>query len=89
MCRWYIAVFPPFFPRTYKVDKDDVGDVPAHADVVIIGGGVAGCSTLYHLAKFGMNNVVLLEKEALTAGTTWHTAGKICPDNLSSTYQQG
>jgi len=49
--------------------------LPASADVVIIGGGVIGCSTLYHLAKNGLNNVVLLERDQLTSGTTWHTAG--------------
>ena len=42
----------------------------------MIGGGVSGCSTLYHLAKMGVTNAVMLEKDALTAGTTWHTAGK-------------
>lgn len=45
------------------------------ADVVVIGGGSIGCSTAYHLAKFGSGKVVLLEKERLTAGTTWHTGG--------------
>lgn len=45
------------------------------ADVVVIGGGSLGCQTLYHLAKMGMTNVVLLERDRLTAGTTWHTAG--------------
>ena len=49
--------------------------VPVNADVVIIGGGVIGCSTLYHLAKKGITNVVLLERSLLTSGTTWHTAG--------------
>lgn len=51
--------------------------VPSSADVVIIGGGIIGCSTLYHLTKLGCSNVVLLEKDHLTAGTTWHTAGLI------------
>lgn len=46
------------------------------ADVVVIGGGSLGCQTIYHLAKMGMTNVVLLERDRLTAGTTWHTAGK-------------
>lgn len=45
------------------------------ADVVVIGGGSLGCQTVYHLAKMGMTNVVLLERDRLTAGTTWHTAG--------------
>lgn len=45
------------------------------ADAVVIGGGSLGCQTIYHLAKMGMTNVVLLERDRLTAGTTWHTAG--------------
>uniref|UniRef100_A0A8C6U9E9 Sarcosine dehydrogenase n=1 Tax=Neogobius melanostomus TaxID=47308 RepID=A0A8C6U9E9_9GOBI len=45
------------------------------ADAVVIGGGSLGCQTVYHLAKMGMTNVVLLERDRLTAGTTWHTAG--------------
>ena len=45
------------------------------ADVVVIGGGSLGCQTIYHLAKMGMTNAVLLERDRLTAGTTWHTAG--------------
>ncbi|XP_064648723.1 sarcosine dehydrogenase, mitochondrial-like isoform X2 [Lineus longissimus] len=49
--------------------------LPQSADVVIIGGGSLGCNTLYHLAKQGVTNTVLIEKDQLTAGTTWHTAG--------------
>ncbi|CAH2316799.1 sarcosine dehydrogenase, mitochondrial [Pelobates cultripes] len=49
--------------------------VPQTADVVVIGGGSLGCQTIYHLAKMGMKNVVLLERDRLTSGTTWHTAG--------------
>jgi 4-methylaminobutanoate oxidase (formaldehyde-forming) len=45
--------------------------------VIIIGGGVAGCSTAYHLAKLGWTDVVLLERNRLTSGTTWHAAGLI------------
>lgn len=45
------------------------------ADVVVIGGGSLGCQTIYHLAKMGLTNAVLLERDRLTAGTTWHTAG--------------
>ncbi|KAK3866802.1 hypothetical protein Pcinc_027684 [Petrolisthes cinctipes] len=48
-------------------------EVPESADVVVIGGGSLGCNTLYHLAKLGVTNTVLLETHALTAGTTWHT----------------
>lgn len=50
--------------------------LPASADVVVVGGGSLGCQTIYHLAKMGMTNVVLLERDRLTSGTTWHTAGK-------------
>ena len=50
---------------------------PEHAKVVIIGGGVIGCSTAYHLAKLGWKDIVLLERAQLTAGTTWHAAGLI------------
>lgn len=46
-----------------------------HAQVVIVGGGIMGCSLAYHLAKLGVNDVALLEKRELTAGSTWHAAG--------------
>uniref|UniRef100_A0A3Q1ETL4 Sarcosine dehydrogenase, mitochondrial n=1 Tax=Acanthochromis polyacanthus TaxID=80966 RepID=A0A3Q1ETL4_9TELE len=49
--------------------------LPKSADAVVIGGGSLGCQTIYHLAKMGMTNVVLLERDRLTSGTTWHTAG--------------
>uniref|UniRef100_A0A4W6C3C5 Sarcosine dehydrogenase n=1 Tax=Lates calcarifer TaxID=8187 RepID=A0A4W6C3C5_LATCA len=49
--------------------------LPRSADVVVIGGGSLGCQTIYHLAKMGLTNAVLLERDRLTAGTTWHTAG--------------
>jgi heterotetrameric sarcosine oxidase gamma subunit len=51
--------------------------VPDRAQVVIVGGGVIGCSIAYHLAHLGWTDVVLLEQHALTAGTTWHAAGLI------------
>ncbi|RFP90737.1 FAD-dependent oxidoreductase [Rhodobacteraceae bacterium 63075] len=50
---------------------------PESARVVIIGGGVVGCSSLYHLAKKGWTDCVLLEKNELTAGSTWHAAGNV------------
>ena len=50
---------------------------PAKARAVIIGGGVAGCSVAYHLAKLGWTDIVLLERKQLTSGTTWHAAGLI------------
>ncbi|ATN35298.1 glycine cleavage system protein T [Rhizobium sp. ACO-34A] len=49
----------------------------SHARVVVIGGGVVGCSVLYHLTKFGWTDVVLLERSELTSGSTWHAAGGI------------
>ncbi|XP_032334743.1 sarcosine dehydrogenase, mitochondrial isoform X2 [Camelus ferus] len=49
--------------------------LPSTASVVVIGGGSLGCQTLYHLAKLGVSGAVLLERERLTSGTTWHTAG--------------
>ncbi|XP_077162881.1 sarcosine dehydrogenase, mitochondrial isoform X2 [Paroedura picta] len=49
--------------------------LPSSADVVVIGGGSMGCQTIYHLAKIGVANLVLLERDRLTSGTTWHTAG--------------
>jgi len=52
-------------------------NVPVHARVVIIGGGVVGCSVAYHLTKLGWGDVVLLERKQLTSGTTWHAAGLI------------
>lgn len=52
-------------------------DLPARARVVVIGGGVTGCSIAYHLAHLGWTDVVLLEQHELTAGTTWHAAGLI------------
>ena len=51
--------------------------VPSQAGVVIIGGGIVGCSVAYHLAKRGCSDVLLLERRALTCGTTWHAAGLV------------
>src|SRR3974390_1355478 len=51
--------------------------LPPHARVVIIGGGIIGCSVAYHLAHLGWKDVVLLERDRLTSGTTWHAAGLI------------
>ena len=60
-----------------------MAEFPSSARVVIIGGGVVGVSTLYHLAKMGWNDCVLLEKNELTAGSTWHAAGN-CPSFSTS-----
>ncbi len=50
-----------------------------HAQVCVIGGGVVGCSVLYHLTKLGWSDVVLLERSELTSGSTWHAAGVFTP----------
>ena len=54
-----------------------MADLPSHARVVIIGGGVGGCSIAYHLTKMGWKDVILLERHELTAGSTWHSAGLV------------
>nr|MCH9746970.1 FAD-binding oxidoreductase [Alphaproteobacteria bacterium] len=51
--------------------------LPSHTQVVVIGGGIHGCSVAYHLAKEGWTDVVLLERKQLTSGTTWHAAGLV------------
>ncbi|XP_033227551.1 sarcosine dehydrogenase, mitochondrial isoform X2 [Belonocnema kinseyi] len=69
----------PFFNQTKTTEAVNFTpsvDLPESADVVIIGGGSAGCNALYHLAKTG-KNIVLLDKSKLTSGTTWHTAGMV------------
>ena len=58
--------------------------IPTSAQVVIIGGGVIGCSVAYHLAKLNIRDVVLLERKTLTCGTTWHAAGLV--PTLRATY---
>ena len=54
-----------------------MAEFPTQAQVVIIGGGVGGCSIAYHLTKMGWKDVVLLERHELTAGSTWHSAGLV------------
>ncbi|MGI3186438.1 GcvT family protein [Nioella aestuarii] len=63
-----------------EIQKDETATgkpLPSHAKVVVIGGGVVGCSILFHLAKFGWKDVVLLERDELTSGSSWHAAGQI------------
>lgn len=54
-----------------------MSNLPAQASVVVIGGGIMGCSTLYHLAKMGVSDAILLERNKLTSGTTWHSAAQV------------
>jgi 4-methylaminobutanoate oxidase (formaldehyde-forming) len=51
--------------------------IPNKTKVVVIGGGVIGCSVAYHLAKFGWRDTIVLERDQLTSGTTWHAAGLV------------
>src|SRR5262249_44580632 len=51
--------------------------IKSRAEVIIVGGGIVGCSIAYHLAKRGVGDVVLLERRSLTSGTTWHAAGLV------------
>ncbi|MDP7570070.1 MAG: FAD-dependent oxidoreductase, partial [Myxococcota bacterium] len=51
--------------------------LPARAGVVVIGGGIVGCSVAYHLVRRDFRDVVLLERKQLTCGTTWHAAGLV------------
>ncbi len=54
-----------------------MADLPSQAQVVIIGGGVGGCSIAYHLTLMGWKDVVILERHELTSGSTWHSAGLV------------
>jgi len=51
--------------------------LPSHASVVVIGGGIMGCSTLFHLAEMGVSDAIMLERSKLTSGTTWHSAAQV------------
>ena len=65
-------------------EKTNQAILPDRARVVIIGGGIIGCSVAYHLTKLGWQDVVLLEKSELTAGTTWHAAGLVVSGTFTS-----
>ena len=60
-------------------------EIPKKSKVVVIGGGVAGCSVAYHLAKYGWKDTILLERDQLTSGTTWHAAGLLGQLGATST----
>ncbi|MEE4237196.1 MAG: FAD-dependent oxidoreductase [Anderseniella sp.] len=61
--------------------------LPKHAQVVIIGGGSIGCNIAYHLTQLGMTDVIVLERDKLTSGTTWHAAGEIVPGVLGAEWE--
>ncbi|TGS57696.1 FAD-binding oxidoreductase, partial [Mesorhizobium sp. M1D.F.Ca.ET.183.01.1.1] len=52
-------------------------ELPKRTRVLVIGGGVVGCSVLYHLAKLGETDIILVEKNQLTSGSSWHAAGML------------
>ena len=54
-----------------------INKLPKFSKTVVIGGGIAGCSVAYHLAKYGWKDTILLERDQLTSGTTWHAAGLV------------
>ena len=58
--------------------------IPERAQVVVIGGGIIGCSVAYHLAHMGWKDVVVLERDRITSGTTWHAAGLMVTFGSSS-----
>lgn len=61
--------------------------LPSQAQAVIIGGGSIGCNLAYHLTRLGMTDVVVLEQDKLTSGTTWHAAGEVVPAVLGSEWE--
>ena len=61
--------------------------LPPHTEIVIIGGGSIGCNLAFHLARLGKSDVVLLERDKLTSGTTWHAAGEIGPAVLGNEWE--
>ena len=69
---------------TGQPNQNSGDSLPSHAQVVIVGGGIIGCSVAYHLTKLGWRDVVLLERTQLTAGTTWHAAGLVSSGGFST-----
>ena len=62
---------------TYLSHGPRMSELPSSAKIVIIGGGIIGCSVAYHLGKMGLSDVLLLERGKLTCGSTWHAAGLV------------
>ena len=79
---------PTILIRVMSADGPSFSDtnqsLPDSSSVVIVGGGVIGCSIAYHLAKRGCSDVVLLERHRLTAGTTWHAAGLVVTSGFTT-----
>ncbi|XP_041454472.1 pyruvate dehydrogenase phosphatase regulatory subunit, mitochondrial-like [Lytechinus variegatus] len=81
-------MFYPSATRLASTQSSPSVDLPDRAKVVICGGGVAGTSIAYHLAKLGWNDVLLLEQGSLTCGTTWHSVGLVGLLKSNSTLSQ-
>src|SRR3954463_2046065 len=77
LCRRELRQARPIARRVPRPVRDALMALPAHAQYVVIGGGIIGCSTAYHLAKDHKADVVLLEQGKLTSGSTWHAAGLV------------
>lgn len=74
---------------TSNIIRTKHSDLPDHANVVVVGGGIIGTSVAYHLGKLGVEDVLLLERDRLTSGTTWHAAGLMTTfGSLSSTSME-
>src|SRR6185436_12460421 len=79
--RLYGRLHGPLRPRLRaqrpRQNRRMTSGLPAHAEIVVIGGGIIGCSTAYHLVRDHEANVVLIERGRLTGGSTWHAAGLV------------
>ena len=62
---------------TYQAMDARMSELPSSAKIVIVGGGIVGCSVAYHLGKMGLTDTLLLERGKLTCGSTWHAAGLV------------
>ncbi len=60
-----------------ETTRETTNTLPDRTQVLIVGGGIVGCSIAYHLARRGVTDVTMLEQGALTGGTTWHAAGLV------------